>query len=194
VIEGYVPQTHEPGADAEVDFANQWVYLLGDLFPVHAAALVLGRAHGDPAVARRWRRTGNTTCGGAAHPEGKGILVRSDRYPSPRSMKLSEGRIMSVMRKLAFLQLRFAAVTLFASALVGFAWFFPRRVAESQGVAAGDVQSPRWEIPVLVVTMSVTVLFAVGGAVLAIYDSRRRRARGVSAKAAARPSKSAWRR
>jgi transposase len=31
VIEGYVPQTHEPGADAEVDFADLWIYLLGEL-------------------------------------------------------------------------------------------------------------------------------------------------------------------
>jgi transposase len=31
VMDGYVPQTHEPGAEAEVDFADLWVYLADDL-------------------------------------------------------------------------------------------------------------------------------------------------------------------
>jgi transposase len=31
VVDGYVPQTHEPGAEAEVDFADLWVYLSDEL-------------------------------------------------------------------------------------------------------------------------------------------------------------------
>jgi transposase len=31
VVDGYVPQTHEPGAEAEVDFADLWVYLADEL-------------------------------------------------------------------------------------------------------------------------------------------------------------------
>jgi transposase len=31
VIDGFVPQTHEPGAEAEVDFADLWVYLADEL-------------------------------------------------------------------------------------------------------------------------------------------------------------------
>jgi transposase len=31
VVDGYVPQTHEPGADAEVDFADLWVYLADEM-------------------------------------------------------------------------------------------------------------------------------------------------------------------
>ncbi len=31
VVDGFVPQTHEPGAEAEVDFADLWVYLADEL-------------------------------------------------------------------------------------------------------------------------------------------------------------------
>jgi transposase len=31
VVEGFVPQTHAPGAEAEVDFADLWVYLADEL-------------------------------------------------------------------------------------------------------------------------------------------------------------------
>jgi transposase len=31
VLDGFVPQTHEPGAEAEVDFADLWVYLADEL-------------------------------------------------------------------------------------------------------------------------------------------------------------------
>ena len=44
--DAFVPQTHEPGAEAEVDFADLWIDLAGagtKVLLVHAAALLLGQ-------------------------------------------------------------------------------------------------------------------------------------------------------
>jgi hypothetical protein len=35
VLEGFVPQTHEPGRDAEVDFGDVWLQLAGTLAKCH---------------------------------------------------------------------------------------------------------------------------------------------------------------
>jgi transposase len=56
VIEGYVPQTHEPGADAEVDFADLWIYLVGEL--VKCFLFTLRLSFSGRAVHRVFRTQG----------------------------------------------------------------------------------------------------------------------------------------
>jgi transposase len=56
VVDGYVPQTHEPGADAEVDFADLWIYLLGELIKCFLFTLRL--SYSGRAVHRVFRTQG----------------------------------------------------------------------------------------------------------------------------------------
>jgi hypothetical protein len=69
VIEGYVPQTHEPGADAEVDFADLWIYLVGELVKCFLFTLRLSfsgravhRVFRTRSAGSRMDRSAMTTC------------------------------------------------------------------------------------------------------------------------------------
>ncbi|MGH3739295.1 MAG: IS21 family transposase, partial [Micromonosporaceae bacterium] len=55
VLDGYVPQSHEPGREAEVDFAEVWVRLAGA--PVKAHLFTLRLSHSGKAVHRPVDRT-----------------------------------------------------------------------------------------------------------------------------------------
>ena len=91
--EGFVPQTHEPGAEAEVDFADLWVDpARGDDedVPVHVAAVVLGqggapgvRHPGPGGVPGRPRRT-RSTCSAAS----RSSKIRYDNLKSAVSRVL----------------------------------------------------------------------------------------------------------
>jgi hypothetical protein len=77
VMAGFVPQSHPPGAEAEVDFCDLWVRLAGEMTKCFLFTLRL--SHSGKAVHRHVDRTTGVSCMGLRRRRGEGASEGVDR-------------------------------------------------------------------------------------------------------------------
>ena len=87
VVAGFVPQCHPPGAEAEVDFADLWVRLAGQMTKCFLFTLRL--SHSGRAVHRHVDRTTGASCSGPRRRRGEGasgVLIAPGRRCGGRGL------------------------------------------------------------------------------------------------------------